>query len=141
MENPQKLTWKPSTDLTETAFSDKVQYILHTYMKVKRMRIKEILISILFLSANRVESSESIWKQSSQTRIQLIILTDNCCTKRQFLSDIAEWSSSRWKIYGQETGLRTHALQAALPKTKFLYLALHFQRQWKRALVSILTLC
>ena len=46
-------------------------YILDTYMKVKKMRIKEILRKIWLLSANKIKSSESKCKQSSQVELKL----------------------------------------------------------------------
>ena len=44
-------------------------------------KLREILRRIRLLSAN--QSSHSICKQSSQTRTQLIIVTDNCSTSCQ----------------------------------------------------------
>ena len=49
-------------------------------MKVKRMKIKEILRRIWLISANKIKPSESICKQSSQTQTQVIIVTNNCHT-------------------------------------------------------------
>ena len=66
------------------------------YMKVKRMGITEILRRIWLFSANKIKSSESFSKQptqliiaadnwlktiSSQTRTQLIKVTNNYCSK------------------------------------------------------------
>ena len=49
-------------------------------MKLKIMRIKEILRIIWLISENKIKPSESICKQSGQTQTQVIIMTNNCHT-------------------------------------------------------------
>ena len=51
-------------------------------MKVKRIGIKEILrtiwqAAIWLISANKIKTSESVSKHSSQLNLELIIATDN----------------------------------------------------------------
>jgi hypothetical protein len=41
------------------------------YMKIKRMGIKEILRRISLISANKIKTSESVNKQSSQLKLEL----------------------------------------------------------------------
>jgi len=60
----------------KTQFSDKI--LLDKYMKVKRMGTKDILRRVWLISANKMKPSKSICKQSSQTRTQLIKVTNNC---------------------------------------------------------------
>jgi hypothetical protein len=45
-------------------------------MKVKKMRIIEILTRIWLFSANKKKTSESVSKESTQTRTQLIIVAE-----------------------------------------------------------------
>ena len=64
-------------------------------MKVERMGIKEVLRRIWLISANKIKTSESVSKQSSQ----LIIVTDNCSTevKAQFKA-CQKYYDSSWII-------------------------------------------
>ena len=64
-ELSSSLTW------LEIVYSSVFWWSATRYMKVKRMKIKEILRRIWLLSANNIKPSESMCKQSIQVKLEL----------------------------------------------------------------------
>ena len=51
------------------------------------MGIKEFLRRIWLISEDKIKTSESVCKQSTQTRAQLITVTDNCSNKGGLITE------------------------------------------------------